>query len=941
MRVGLLLVVGIAATTLSCDKIKEMSPSLASCGVGLAEGARPIATDRADRFQGKVEEVTARCRGGNYAVAYRNTPWTDWTNYWATRGEDSKSFWKTQSIRGINGSLIDLEYARVELIRFNLFDNSGTIGDYINGRNGIEGAAIRQWKEMRLPPNHPSYAAVGGAAESQQCKGELIRFRSLTGICNDTDNPLMGSTGTLFARNVQFESTFPDMGMNQLARNRHGDRLGLLTPDPQVISRRLFTRPQSDSAACNLGYGKPDYSPTANCDYNKAPFMNVLAAFWIQFMTHDWFSHLEEGHNTAAYMPVGCTTQRVNNANAALTPAAASQLGCRPDDRMERAYVADSTMPKTFVKGRDTLLMRAPKTFTNTNTAWWDGSQIYGFDERSRMRVKRDPRDLAKLEMLAPASATTAGERQGYLPLLLATDPQNPDWKGQEATAFGDNWSAGLSFYHNVFAREHNQFVDTFRKEAAAHPNDDSGLRDPAAPNKKILYKDVTPDVLFEVARLVVSAEIAKIHTIEWTTQLLYDESLYRGMNSNWSGLLKKGDQVSKLLTEVVDRLRKSNSVAASSQWYAILASGPGITGSGNKMNTSHPETWNIANNADINGGTNHFGSPFNFPEEFVTVYRLHALVPDLFEYRNYQKPDAISLKIPVVETFRGRATAFVHDQGLANWGLTMGRQRLASLSLQNSPMFLQNLMMDRLQTTNKRLDVAALDIIRDRERGVPRFNEFRRQYGLRQLTSFDDFIDVHPNVSASDKAAQSKLVATLREVYGQHKCDDSKVITHAQNDVNGKQITDCLGHPNGTMVDNVEDLDTVVGWLAESTRPHGFAISETQFFVFILNASRRLYSDRFLTSSFRPEIYTTLGYNWVNDNGPTKMIETVASNGHVGDNVSPMKRVLMRTIPELQPELDHVVNAFDPWARNRGSYYTLEWKPRKGAEADDAFKRP
>ncbi len=59
-------------------------------------------------------------------------------------------------------------------------------------------------------------------------------------------------------------------------------------------------------------------------------------------------------------------------------------------------------------------------------------------------------------------------------------------------------------------------------------------------------------------------------------------------------------------------------------------------------------------------------------------------------------------------------------------------------------------------------------------------------------------------------------------------------------------------------MVDNVEDLDTVVGWLAEFARPHGFAISETQFHVFILNASRRLFSDRFFTSSFRPEFYTT-----------------------------------------------------------------------------------
>jgi len=37
--------------------------------------------------------------------------------------------------------------------------------------------------------------------------------------------------------------------------------------------------------------------------------------------------------------------------------------------------------------------------------------------------------------------------------------------------------------------------------------------------------------------------------------------------------------------------------------------------------------------------------------------------------------------------------------------------------------------------------------------------------------------------------------------------------------------------------------------------------------------------------------------------------------------------------------ELDHVVNAFDPWARDRGEYYSLDWKARKGAEPDVAFK--
>jgi hypothetical protein len=140
-------------------------------------------------------------------------------------------------------------------------------------------------------------------------------------------------------------------------------------------------------------------------------------------------------------------------------------------------------------------------------------------------------------------------------------------------------------------------------------------------------------------------------------------------------------------------------------------------------------------------------------------------------------------------------------------------------------------------------------------------------------------------------------------------------------------------------MVDNIEDVDTVVGWLAEFARPHGFAISETQFQVFILNASRRLFSDRFFTSSFRPEFYTHLGVQWVNNNGPGgKILEKGRPNGHLME-VSPLKRVLLRTIPELAPELEHVVNVFDPWARDRGDYYSLRWKPRPGAESDEAFK--
>ena len=210
-----------------------------------------------------------------------------------------------------------------------------------------------------------------------------------------------------------------------------------------------------------------------------------------------------------------------------------------------------------------------------------------------------------------------------------------------------------------------------------------------------------------------------------------------------------------------------------------------------------------------------------------------------------------------------------------------MGRQRLGLLALQNHPRFLQNLQIDAAESPTQQIDVAALDLIRDRERGVPRFNEFRRQYGLRQLTSFDDFVDRGCRRTRPSGRTRSSWSRSCARYTAQHHVRRTKVITIAQRMPTGEPINDCLGHPNGSMVDNVEDLDTVVGWLAETTRPHGFAISETQFVVFILNASRRLFSDRFFTSSFRPEFYSTLGVDWVNNNGPTRMIEDREINGH------------------------------------------------------------
>ena len=113
----------------------------------------------------------------------------------------------------------------------------------------------------------------------------------------------------------------------------------------------------------------------------------------------------------------------------------------------------------------------------------------------------------------------------------------NPQWAGQEAAAFPDNWTIGMSFYHNVFAREHNLFVDAFRDAGGrTRRTPIPGCAIPREPDQVIRYQDVTPDELFEVGAPGRLGGDRQDPHHEWTPQLLYDEPLYRGMNANWTG---------------------------------------------------------------------------------------------------------------------------------------------------------------------------------------------------------------------------------------------------------------------------------------------------------------------------------------------------------------------------------------------------------------------
>src|SRR4030088_3451380 len=117
--------------------------------------------------------------------------------------------------------------------------------------------------------------------------------------------------------------------------------------------------------------------------------------------------------------------------------------------------------------------------------------------------------------------------------------------------------------------------------------------------------------------------------------------------------------------------------------------------------------------------------------------------------------------------------------------------------------------------------DLAAIDILRSRERGVPRYNEFRRLMHKAPLTSFEQL------------SSNPHWVEQIRDVYD----------------------------------GDLEQVDLQVGLYAESAPP-GFGFSDTAFRIFILMASRRLNSDRFFTTDFPPQVFTPAGLRWVEDSG-------------------------------------------------------------------------
>ncbi len=629
------------------------------------------------------------------------------------------------------------------------WSKKGTVGGLV---------VLRRIREELLENNlHDPHIDYSGH-KAVDCAKINTKFRSADGTCNDLENPHVGAAGVAFSRNVGPEF------IDQDAQDK------LMSPNPKLVSDELFTRDE----------------------FKPVPFLNMLAASWIQFMNHDWLTH---------------------GPNETKNPHIVSHKG--------KDYEIDRTKENKVESGQ--YKKEFGKTTLNDVTHWWDGSQIYGSNQDEQNAV----RSFSKGKM-----ATVMENGRELLPKNNALNPANNRQNhGYEVTGFRENWWVGLSMLHHLFVLEHNAIADMLvKKYVKQDPQTKLWVWRNGKEVKKLNDKELDEQV-FQTARLINAAVMAKIHTVEWTPAILANKVLKKAMFTNWYGLANP---------QTWSRFLKHIPGLGNTNWFEGINSGYLIGGI-------------------VGDKANNYGVPYSISEEFTSVYRLHSLLPETINIKKLGGAKSDVKAIPFSETRNDKSYPFMANHDMKDLFYSFGTQNPGQLVLNNFPKFMQELTIPGHGT----MDLAMVDIVRDRERGVPRYNQFRRAIGLKPISSYADFFED----SEVKNTRQKEIVAKLTKVYGV--------------DEDGK--------------DNVEMIDLLVGTSAEEVRPKNFGFGETQFQIFILMASRRLMADRFFTDNYKREYYTKGGLDWI-------------------DNKGWMAKVIIRHMPELKPNLRGVETAFNPW---------------------------
>ncbi|GGG76152.1 putative peroxidase [Edaphobacter dinghuensis] len=500
----------------------------------------------------------------------------------------------------------------------------------------------------------------------------VVTARTPDGTFNDLKCPFMGSAGARFGRNVPLEETWQQKMPE------------LMTPSPRVVSLELMTRNE----------------------FTPAKTLNLLAAAWLQFQIRDWFSHGKSVKEDPWQVPL-------------------AQNDTWHENPMQVLRVMPDPTRTPADEGK-------PLTYVNTETHWWDGSQLYGStaDYRAKVRTGVDGKIFVGKDHLVHPDPTALVQLQS-------------------AALVG--WWVGLELFFTLFTLEHNAICDRLKQE----------------------YPEWGDDDLFEHARLINAAIIAKIHTVEWTTAILGHPVLQIAMRSNWWGLA--GEHIKNLF----GRLSGSELIS-------------GIPGS----------------------ETDHFGVPYSLTEEFVAVYRMHPLIPDDITFWSRETGDVLQ-KLNFQQIAGNDAQNICDSVHIEDLLYSFGLMNPGAVVLHNYPKTLQHFV----RPDGILMDLAAHDIMRCRELGVPRYTKFRKLLNLRPVTTFEELT---PNVEWREE---------IRRVYN----------------------------------NDIDSVDLIVGLFAEKP-PEGFGFSDTAFRIFILMASRRLNSDRFFTTDFTEDVYSKAGMDWIRD---------------------------------------------------------------------------
>ena len=379
-------------------------------------------------------------------------------------------------------------------------------------------------------------------------------------------------------------------------------------------------------------------------------------------------------------------------------------------------------------------------------------------------------------------------DQEGHLP----EDPARP---GIDLTGFNNNYSPFLSVLHWLFVKEHNAIAEYLKE----------------------FNPDWSDEELFQMARRTNCALIARIHTIEWTEDLLQHPTLQLAMHSDWYGIF--GQRLKLYLMRLAYRSSLVDRLLAPLRRNDILWGMPG-------------SAWE------------HHDGPFQVPKQFRLVYRLHEMV--LSKNRTYD-PDTDSLLAEtnvldfVHEKTRGHVKQFGYD-ALA-WSFL--RDSCGALQLHNFP---RALTQFKRQHDGNLIDLAELDIFREREVATGSYNDLRRSLGEPPVESFVELT-----------GGNEALAKELEVVY---EGDVSKV-------------------------------DAGIGILAEP-KPKGFALGFVQFYQFVLNAPRRVKSNRFLSEGYTYSEFGK-GMDWVEHSGG-------------------FKGVISRHLPKVRQRLEGVRRAFAPW---------------------------